>query len=130
MRGRPIGLVLIILPVVLIAAGALFYYRMDVVHASPPRITIVNQSDVALEDQVLEGPGYRLQLDRLPPHTRAGPVVHVMGEASPRISFKAGVQARSADDLANVENQGGYQVAITVDESLGIRSDSSLMSPW
>jgi hypothetical protein len=130
MTAKRAGIILLALLVVGLAAGAYIVYQVQVTYASPPRIDIKNNADVDLQNLVLEGPGYRLELGRLPAHASTSVVVHPMGEASPKLSFTVGSEDYSASDMAYIEEHGGYVVVITVDNTLAIEADSHLMWLW
>lgn len=44
-----------------------------------------------------------------------------------KVSFRVGSKAYSDDDLAYLEERGGYSVVVTIDESLAIHARQRLM---
>jgi hypothetical protein len=127
MTAKRIGGIVAALLILGLACGALSLHWFDATYNAPPRIEVVNDSDLVLEDLVVEGTGFRLQIDRLPPHSKTMAVVHVGGESGLKVSFKAGPKVYSDDDLAYLEEQGGYSVVVTIDESLAIHARQRLM---
>lgn len=124
--GKDGGIVLFAAAILMVVVGALGF-RMLSVYDSPPRIVIDNQSGVELRDLVLEGAGYKEQVDRVPAHSSTSVTVHPKGKAGPRISFQVGSATHSADVSAYIEQKGGYVLTITVDPDLAIHSDKGRM---
>jgi hypothetical protein len=127
MRTRRIAVVLLGLLVLLVACGALGMRWFNVTYKSPPRIEVVNNSDLDLRDLVVEGAGFRLQIDRLPAHSKMTAMVHVAGESGLRVSFAVGSKSYSDNDLAYLEEQGGYYAVVTIDEALNIHARPHIM---
>lgn len=127
MTARRIGLIVVGFLILGLACGALALRWLDGTYNAPLRIEVVNESDFALEDLVVEGTGFRLQIDRLPPHARTAAVVHVGGESNLKVSFTAGSKDYSDGDLAYLEERGGYSVVVTIDESLAFHARQRLM---
>ena len=83
-------------------------------------ITVINQSDVPLEDVVLSGSGFSENLGSVGPHADARVVVRPRGESDVRVQFKARGEALSFGPDGYFEAGGGYVVTITVSPGLTV----------
>lgn len=80
MTAKRIGSIVAALLILGLACGALSLRWLDATYNAAPRIEVVNDSDLALEDLVVEGTGFWLQIDRVPAHSKTTAVVHVGGD--------------------------------------------------
>ena len=83
-------------------------------------ITVINQSDVPLEDVVVSGSGFSEQIGSVGPHAEARVQVRSQGESDVRIHFKVRGEAVSFGPDGYFEAGGGYVVTITVSPSLTV----------
>lgn len=89
-------------------------------------ITVINQSDVALEGLVLSGSGFSKDVGLVPPHEQVRIVVRPRGESGLRIQFNARGKAVSFGPDGYFEGGGGYVVTVTVSPSLTVSVKSEL----
>ena len=87
-------------------------------------ITIINESDVPLEDVVLSGSGFSLNVGSVGPHAEATVLVRSQGESDVRIHFTARGEAVSFGPDGYFEAGGGYVVTVTISPSLTMRVKS------
>jgi len=127
MSARRIGWIVASLLIRGLACGALAVRWFSGTYNAPPRIEVENNSDLYLEDLMVEGTGFRLQIDRLPPHSETTALVHVAGESGLNVSFTAGSRVSSDNDLAYLEERGGYCVVVTIQGATNIHTRPHLM---
>jgi len=127
MSARRIGWIVAALLILGLACGVMAVRWLRWTYNAQPRIEVENNSDLYLEDLVVEGTGFRLQIDRLPPRSKIAALVHVAGESGLKVSFTAESKAYSDNDLAYLEERGGYYVVVTIDEDLNIHARPHLM---
>ena len=83
-------------------------------------ITVINQSDVALEHVVLAGSGFSEQIGSVQPNAELRVIVRPDGESGLQIRFNARGKAVSFGPDGYFEAGGGYFVTVTVSSSLGV----------
>ena len=90
-------------------------------------ITVINQSDVALEDVVLSGSGFSENVGSIRPYSQLRVFVRSQGESGLRIRFNARGKAVSFGPDGYFEAGGGYVVTVTVSASLevSVKSESA-----
>ncbi len=91
-----------------------------------PTITIVNDSPSALSDIVIRGEGWSRELSDISPGASAAVVVKPNGESGLEIAFSADGKRFTKNDLAYIERNGGYCVAITICDDMEITSETKL----
>jgi hypothetical protein len=83
-------------------------------------ITVINQSDVPLEDVVLSGSGFSEQVGPVRPNAELRVIVRPDGESGLLIRFNARGNAVSFGPEGYFEAGGGYVVSVTVSPSLAV----------
>jgi hypothetical protein len=106
---------------VLLAVGAMF---VGCSRGTP--ITVINQSDAGLEDVVLSGSGFTVNVGRVQPNAQARMLVRPQGESGLRMHFNARGKAFSFGPDGYFEGAGGYLVTVTVSSSLAVSVKSEL----
>ena len=89
-------------------------------------ITVINQSDVPLEDVVLSGSGFSENIGSVGPHAEARVLVRPQGESDVRIDFKARGKPVSFGPDGYFESGGRYVVTVAVAASLTVSVKSEL----
>ena len=92
--------------------------------ASGTPITVINQSDVPLEDVVLSGSGFSEHIGSVGPHAEARVLVKSQGELGVTVHFKARGEPVSFGPDGYFEAGGGYVVTITVSPRLSVNVTS------
>ena len=88
-----------------------------------PVVTIINDSNKELKAIVLTGNGFSNSIAFLAANESIQVVVHPRGDSGLGIQFLSNDSTYSKNDLAYIQDSGGYCVKIRVDEDLNISSD-------
>lgn len=89
-------------------------------------ITVINQSDALLEDVVLSGSGFTVNVGRVQPNAQVRMLVRPQGESGLRMHFNARGKTFSFGPEGYFEGAGGYLVTVTVSPSLAVSVKSEL----
>ena len=89
-------------------------------------ITVINQSNVALENVVLSGSGFSEDIGTVRPHAELRALVRPRGESGLQIRFNAGGKEVSFGPEGYFEGGGGYIVIAVVSPSLAVSVKSEL----
>jgi hypothetical protein len=89
-------------------------------------ITVINQSDMPLENVVLSGSGFVKDMGTVRPNAELRVRVRPRGESGLRIRFNAGGRAVSFGPDGYFEGSGGYVVIATVSPTLAVSIKSEL----
>ena len=98
--------------------------------SSPPKITIINNSNSVLQNIIVSGSGFLKEIKSLEPQTSTVIKVHPPGESGLIIKFKADSREFGKDDLAYIESSGGYRITITISDNLEITSKQIYRKYW
>ena len=89
-------------------------------------ITVINQSDVPLENVVLSGSGFVENVGTVRPNAELRVLVRPHGESGLRIRFNAGSRAVSFGPEGYFEGGGGYAVIAIISPRLAVSVKSEL----
>jgi hypothetical protein len=87
-------------------------------------LTVINQSDVLLENVVLSGSGSSENIGSVPPHAQLRALVRPRGQSSLEIGFHARNRSVSFGPEGYFEGGGGYTVVVKVAPSLVVTVES------
>ena len=90
-----------------------------------PQITVRNRTSSELTDIVLSDRKLSHRFPNIGPHQSVALLVHPKGEAGLKIFFRTPDREVFKDDLAYVEERGGYCVTVTINEDLSITSQDT-----
>ncbi len=91
-----------------------------------PVVTIANQAPVGLANVVVSGTGFSRSVGNIAPGAQAVVAVSPRGESGLRIAFDAAGRHIESGDLAYLENNGGYRVAVTVAPDLRVAAHTEI----
>ncbi len=89
-------------------------------------ITVINQSDAALDDVELVGSGFSKDIGSVPPNAASRVFVRTEGESGVQIRFNARGNTVAFGPDGYFEAGGGYIVTVTVSPSLAVTVKSEL----
>ena len=98
--------------------------------SSPPKITIINNSNSVLQNLIVSGSGFSKEIKSLEPRTSTVIKVTPPGESGLKIKFKANFREFEKDDLAYIESSGGYLVTITISDNFKITAKPTFRKNW
>jgi hypothetical protein len=91
-------------------------------------VTVINHSDMLLEDVVVSGSGFSERLGQIGPHAELRRQVEPRGESGVQVRFNADGKTISFGPAGYFEGGGKYVVTVTVSPSLTVSVRSEISS--
>ena len=89
----------------------------------PPVITVINKASSAVSNVVLYDDDYRTIIPKIAPGESVTVVVHPRGESGIQIQFSSPTGLKSLDDLAYIEESGGYCYNLIILDNYTVKAD-------
>lgn len=111
---------LIIIAMPLLICGSYIAYKG---YFGAPVITVCNHSSVSLKNIKVSGGGYSKIIPEVKPKEKFSFVASAKGETGVIIDFESPNGRIFRDDLAYIEQRGGYGVLLTINNNFEIKTD-------
>ncbi len=111
---------LILISIIVLICSSYIAYKG---YLGAPVITIFNDSPVFLRNVKLSGTGYSKIIQEIKPNESLSFVVTAKGETGIIIDFESPAGHIFRDDLAYIEEHGGYGILLTITNDFEIKID-------